>query len=106
MAESKGIKIYFFIPPRLRNDQELETVFPIYQKLDKKYKLGADHFNETLYREETSLDELHLNFAGAAMFTEKASEAFNRHEGFSPVKTSVDKKGELDKFSEKFISEF
>ena len=79
LAESKKIKIYFFIPPRLQSEQEVETVHPVYHKLEEKYKLGVNHYDEFFYREEGSLDDFHLNFAGAKLFTEKISEAFKNH---------------------------
>lgn len=80
LAESKQIRLYFFIPPRLKTDGEVETIYPIYQKLDKKYKLGAAHAEESLYNEETSMDEFHLNYKGAMRFTKTMAEALNNHE--------------------------
>ncbi len=79
IAESKQIKIYFYIPPRLQSKHEFELVSPIYQRLDKKYKLAVAHFDDSLYKTEVSLDNLHLNTAGAKRFTEILSDAYKKH---------------------------
>lgn len=76
-AESKNIRLYFFIPPRLKTEKELRMVYPIYQKLEEKYKLRAAHYDESLYQIDTSFDNSHLNYKGAKKFTELMAEAFN-----------------------------
>lgn len=76
LAESKQIRIYFFIPPRLETDNEVRTIYPLYQKLDIKYKLKVAHYEESLFKVNTSLDEFHLNQKGAKRFTELMAEAF------------------------------
>ncbi len=77
LAESKRIRLYFFIPPRLETENELQTVYPIYQKLDKKYKLSVAHYEDGLYRDDTSVDDFHLNHKGAIQFTKNMAETFN-----------------------------
>lgn len=79
LAEAKQIRIYFFIPPRLERDWELETVYPIYQKLGARYRLDVAHYDETLYQIDTSNDNYHLNHKGALHFTELMAEAFKNH---------------------------
>ncbi len=75
-AESKNIRVYFFVPPRLETDNEVNTVSPIYHKIPEKYKIRAAHLDESLYTIETSHDDFHLNNTGAAIFTKKIAEAF------------------------------
>jgi|GEM_PF-3428802 len=79
LAESKQIRIYFFIPPRIESENELKMIHPIYKKLDKKYKVSVAHFDEMFYRDETSIDDSHLNHKGAMQFTKYMAEAFNKH---------------------------
>lgn len=79
LAEAKQIRIYFFIPPRLERDWELETVYPIYQKLDARNKLNVAHYDETLYQIDTSNDNYHLNHKGALHFTKLMAETFKNH---------------------------
>lgn len=76
LAESKGIRIYFYLPARL-GPAEPPAVLPIYKKLDPKYRLGVRHFDDSLYRPDASFDEFHLNHAGARRFTELLAAAFN-----------------------------
>lgn len=76
LAEAKKIRIYFFIPPRIETDNEVRTIYPLYQKLDTKYKLKAAHYEESLYKINTSIDDFHLNQKGAMRFTELMAEAF------------------------------
>jgi hypothetical protein len=76
LAEAKQIKIYFFISPRLETRSELVMVAPIYQRLDEKYKFRTDHYDESLYLENTSTDEFHLNYNGALRFTELLADTF------------------------------
>lgn len=78
IAESKRIHLYFFVPPRLETEREPRTVYPIYQKLDKKYKLRVAHDAEELYQDETSIDDFHLNHKGAMRFTKNMAETFNQ----------------------------
>jgi hypothetical protein len=80
LAEAKGIRIYFFIPPRLETDDELVEMYRVYQKLEDKYKLKVNHYEDALYTEETSVDKFHLNHAGALRFTENFAAAFNERE--------------------------
>lgn len=75
-AEKRNVKVYFFIPPRLETEKELKTVSPIYQKLVEKYKFRAAHFDESLYTEETSIDDFHLSHKGAMIFSEKLADEF------------------------------
>lgn len=75
-AESKNIRVYFFVPLRLETDNEVNTVSPIYHKIPEKYKIGAAHLDESLYTVETSRDKFHLNQTGAEIFTKKIAEAF------------------------------
>ncbi len=75
-AESKNIKVYFFVPPRLETDNEVNTVSPIYHKIAEKYKIRAAHLDESLYTVETSHDLFHLNQTGAEIFTKKIAELF------------------------------
>lgn len=76
IAEAKNIQIYFFIPPRLETDNELRTVYPLYQRLDEKYKIRAAHFDPSIYTEAASVDNFHLNKNGAMIFTEKLADEF------------------------------
>lgn len=76
IAETKQIRLYFFIPPRLKNDRELELIFPIYQKLEDKYKLKFAHYDESLYQADSSLDNIHLNHQGAKKLTEMVAQKF------------------------------
>ncbi len=75
-AEAKQICIYFFIPPRLETDNEVRTIYPLYQKLGIKYKLNVAHYEESLFKLNTSIDEFHLNQKGRMRFTELMAEAF------------------------------
>lgn len=79
LAESKQIHIYFFIPPRLSTEHELKVIYPIYQKLERKYKLTVTHYDDSLYQINTSFDDFHLNDKGATKFTELLAEAFDNH---------------------------
>lgn len=75
-AEKRNITLYFFIPPRIETESELKMVSPIYQKLDEKYKFRAEHFDKSLYTDETSIDDFHLNHKGAMIFTENLADEF------------------------------
>ncbi|MGB7069041.1 MAG: hypothetical protein WBD22_06060 [Pyrinomonadaceae bacterium] len=75
-AESRNVRVYFFVPPRLLTDNEANTVSPMYHKIPEKYKIRAVHLDESLYTVETSRDEYHLNRAGAEIFTKAIAEAF------------------------------
>ena len=81
LAEAKQIHIYFFIPPRLETENEFNVIYPVYSRLEDKYKLKAAHYDESLYQTDTSIDSGHLNYKGAKKFTELAAEAFN-HQNF------------------------
>lgn len=81
LAESKQIRIYFFIPPRLQTEEELKTIYPIYRSLDKKYKLSVKHYSQLFYQDETSIDDVHLNHKGAMLFTKDMAEAFRASGG-------------------------
>lgn len=76
LAEAKQIHLYFFIAPRIKTDREFQIIYPIYQKLENKYKLKVDHYEETLYQFDTSFDISHLNSKGAKKFTELLTESF------------------------------
>jgi hypothetical protein len=78
LAEAKQIRIQFFVPPRLFTESELAMIAPIYQKLNEKYKFRASHHDESLYRDDTSSDDFHLNYNGAKRFTEILAEEFNK----------------------------
>lgn len=80
LAESKRIRLYFFIPPRLKTEREVRTIYPIHQTLEKKYKLRVAHDEEGLYQDDTSVDDFHLNHKGAKRFTESMAEGFNKQE--------------------------
>jgi hypothetical protein len=80
LAESKQIRLYFFIPPRLISENELKTIYPVYQKLDAKYKFGVPHYDESLFVPDTSFDYIHLNHKGALRFTELMAETFNNRQ--------------------------
>jgi len=77
LAEAKQIRVFFFVPPRLETENELKTVLPIYRELEAKYKLTVNHYEQRLYEEETSINDFHLNRAGAVIFTENMAQAFN-----------------------------
>ncbi len=77
LADSAGIQIYFYIPPRLRTDSEMATMHRLWHKLDKRRRLQVDHAATSLYTLETSIDALHLNRRGAKQFTEKLAAAFH-----------------------------
>lgn len=80
LTEAKQIRLYFFIPPRLETEREARTVYPIYQKLEKKYKLSVAHDEAALYQDDTSVDDFHLNHKGAMRFTENMAAASNQQE--------------------------
>jgi hypothetical protein len=80
LAESKQVRIYFFIPPRIETANEFRTLYPIYQRLEPAYKLYSGHDDESLYRPEMSLDEFHLSPDAAVSFTKQFAESFNKRE--------------------------
>lgn len=80
LAESKNIRLYFFVPPRLETDSEMRAVNALWQRLDEKYKLPVNHFEDALYVNETSVDDFHLNHRGALKFTENMAAAFSQIE--------------------------
>lgn len=77
LADSAGIQIYFFIPPRLQTDSELLTVHRLWHRLDERRRLHVDHAAEALYTVENSADIFHLNHRGAIRFTEHIAAAFH-----------------------------
>lgn len=78
LAESANVRIYFFIPPRLETANELKIVYPLWHKLDERYKLPVNHYEDALYTFENSIDDFHLNHKGAIRFTENMADAFSR----------------------------
>jgi hypothetical protein len=76
LAESRQIHLYFFIAPRIKTDREFQIVYPVYQKLEGRYKLQIAHYEEALYRIENSFDVSHLNSKGTKRFTEMMAERF------------------------------
>jgi hypothetical protein len=77
LAESKQIQVRFFIPPRLKTENEIKMVYPIYKKLDEKHKLRVAHDDDSLYQADTSFDYSHLNYRGSKRFTELMAAAFD-----------------------------
>jgi len=77
LAESKQVRIYFYIPPRIETEEEFKTVYAVYQRLEPKNRLVIAHDDASLYRADTSYDDFHLNYAGAMLFTEHFAMAFN-----------------------------
>lgn len=78
LAEAHNVKLYFLVPPRLASEEESKKVAAIYAKLPEKYRLTINHADESLYRAKFSADDLHLNRAGAKLFTEILADAFNK----------------------------
>ena len=78
LADAAGIRIYFFVPPRLETDNEMETVAGLWHKLDEKHKLRVNHSDHDLYTIENSYDQFHLNHKGAMRFTENMAAVFSQ----------------------------
>lgn len=76
LAEANGVVIYFFIPPRIETDRELQTIERMYETLDVKYKIDGGHADPSLYTPEVSFDEFHLNPNGASIFSAGLAQAF------------------------------
>ncbi len=76
LADARGVRLYFYIPPRLETDGELRAVLPVYLRLDRKYRLDIHRHDASLYRAETSYDEHHLNHAGALRLTGNFAKLF------------------------------
>ncbi|MEZ5345354.1 MAG: hypothetical protein R2681_07345 [Pyrinomonadaceae bacterium] len=76
-ARGKEIEIRFFITPRLRSAEEKETVSAIYQNLKEKNRLKSAHADPIFYRQDTSIDSIHVNRSGAMKFTESLASEFN-----------------------------
>ena len=77
LAESRGVTLYFFPPPRLETDHEMETIYPVYRRIDPKYLIDGGHDAPDINTLETSMDDYHLNPAGAALYTARLAAAFN-----------------------------
>jgi hypothetical protein len=77
LAESAGVRIRFFIPPRLQTDGEAAVVHALWRKLDERHRLRIDHAASSLYTAENSIDLFHLNHRGAVPFTEAVAAVFH-----------------------------
>lgn len=78
IAESNNIRIFFFVPPRLKSEEEAAVVAAIYSQLPEKNRLTTDHADESLYQVEVSTDDTHLNRTGAKIFSEMIAGAFRK----------------------------
>ena len=78
IGQSKGVQIWFFVPPRILSEAELKSVSYFYSRLDKKNRFEIEHFDKLFYEPRASIDGGHLNKLGARKFTEKMASEFKR----------------------------
>jgi hypothetical protein len=70
LAEEHGVKLYFYLPPRM-NDRAYSNLLPVFLSLDpaRRMDLGNPEENPEFYSLENSFDLAHLNDKGAEEFT-------------------------------------
>lgn len=78
-SREKGVHLIFYLPPRYTRQAYMELL-PVFNQIDTRHRMDlANPFTfPEFYSVEDSYDEAHFNDKGAALFTEKIAEKFNR----------------------------
>jgi hypothetical protein len=77
-ARSKGIELYFIIPPKLKYYSSLATMKtdPIWERV---IDMGDYKENRDLYLARYNFDDGHFNSTGAAIYTARLAQAMSAH---------------------------
>lgn len=79
LAAQRGVKLVFFLPNRLTG-YEASVLIPIFRQLAPEQRLAIPHdaYFDQLFEPRFSMDNKHLNEAGARIYTTLMAEAFRR----------------------------